>query len=59
MKGMLLMLFTDGKWNVNGMLMYSVFTDGKAMEGLWHTAPLFSTILPAKNHTWHLRSNVK
>ena len=39
------MLFING--NVFTEKMAMVITDCKSMESLWHTAPLFPTILPA------------
>ena len=43
------MIFIDGDVFAKkmAMAMATVITDGKSMEGLWHAAPLFPTILPA------------
>ena len=45
------MLFINGnvftKKMAIAMVMAMAITNGKSMESLWHTAPLFPTILPA------------
>ena len=53
------MLFINGNvfTKTMAMTMTMAITNGKSMESLWHTAPLFPTILPAKHQARHLWAN--